>query len=688
MKPIQCTRLTIQLGLLFVLCSNADTSLAENEVIHLRPGGDFEKVTEALEPGDTLIVHEGTYSGLGWLAITVQGTADQPVVIRAAEGEARPLITRPDGKRVQNTINIHGAAYLTVQGLEITGNGGDGVKVNGDPCHHIVLQDLVIHNVDVGINTKNNSHDFIIRGNHIYDTGINGATGEGMYIGCHNGSCGLSDSLIENNLIHDTLPGTSQGDGIEVKFNSQNIIIRNNVVFNRPYPGIFVYGGGMDNIVEGNVVWNSLEGISAVSDAIVRNNIVFDNKIGLLSIHHRVVPDMGSAWFINNTVYNNETGVMLRWKDASNMKFANNAVYSQGQIAVDSCTLDHPVMANITVGEIRDFGGCSTASDRFIPGRSAKQDFTDVAGHNFWPTASSPLVAAANLSLLPKVDFNNSLRAQSPAIGAYAYDGHASNPGWPISDTFKDPVITTDAVPVPPPQPLPRPGLWWNPAVSGHGLDIQLIDNTLSVVWYTYDSTGKPIWYLGRSDLSDQQWQADLELYSFNGSEAEFIHAGQLSLVFTDKTQGTFSWTLDGNSGSEPIEYFLTASEAVSGADYTGTWYEPAHPDYGMTVSIQGSVESTILYFYDDEGAPVWALGSTQDPGSSYRLKTYQGFCPGCQSVTLNSQDAGSVTPQFDSDAAGSLSVNVNLAPPLSGLWEVSGAKICNLASEETPCTE
>lgn len=676
----------IQLGVFVVFFIKISIVFAANQVIDLRPGDNFEKAVEALEAGDTLIVHEGTYSGVGRIGITVQGTEAQPVIIRSAEGEGRPLITRPAGKRVQNTINIEGATYLTIQGLEITGNGGDAVRVNGPTCHHIVLQDLLIHDVDVGINTKNNSHNFIIRGNHIYDTGFNNGTGEGMYIGCHKGDCSLSDSIIENNLIHDTLPGTTQGDGIEIKVNSQNILIRNNVIYNRPYPGIFVYGGGAENIVEGNVVWGCLEGIAAVSDAVVRNNIVFDNEFGFVSNHHAAVPVMENTTLVNNTLYNNGTGILLRWNDASNMKLANNAIYSQGQVAIDSysCITEHEVVANVTLGEIKNLPSCSTENKRFKSGRSADQDFIDVSGRDFWPTTSSPLIAAADVSLQPHTDFNDNLRVLSAEVGAYAYDGRSSNPGWPISETFKDPVVSEATTVV-----SPKAGLWWNPQISGHGVDIQLAASVLSIVWYTYDQAGKPVWYIGRGAFfGGQQWQADLELYSWNGSKADYTRAGQVSLDFSDQTQGTFSWTLDGVSDSESIEYFVTSNEAVSGVDYTGTWYEPAQPDYGMSVSIQGTTESSILYFYDDSGAPVWALGSNRTSEDSYRLKTYQGFCPNCDPVALTNQDIGSITPRFDCEAEGALSVDVTLAAPLSGSWQVSGAQIKNLASERTTCSQ
>ncbi|MCH9697233.1 MAG: right-handed parallel beta-helix repeat-containing protein [Gammaproteobacteria bacterium] len=431
-------------------CLLLNHCLALAQTIDLRPGDSFEDAVESLQAGDTLIVHAGVYSDQGRISIHAQGTSDQPVVIKAASGEARPLITRPSDAPVQNTLNIEGAAYLTIQGLEVTGNGGDGIKVSGSPSHHIVLQDLVIHDIDVGINTKNNSHNFTIRNNHIYNTGIDQGTGEGMYIGCHEGDCSLSNSLIAHNLIHDVLPGTTQGDGIEVKFNSQNIIIRDNVIYNRPFPGIFVYGGGAPNLIEGNVVWNSLEGIAAVSDAIVRNNILFDNETGIISFHHVAVPYVANTSFIHNTLYNNQLGVLLRWENATNMVFANNAVYSPGQVAIDSHSGANAVSTNLTEGIAFD-ASAHINDTSYIDGRAAELDFTDLGILNFWPTSQSPLVAAADPAYAVTHDFNGQTRQFPHDIGAYQSNGQASNPGWLPSPAFKQtvPQVATPTVSTP-----------------------------------------------------------------------------------------------------------------------------------------------------------------------------------------------------------------------------------------------
>jgi parallel beta-helix repeat protein len=410
-----------------LLGANAFSQTA-GRILDLRPGGSFETMVESLQAGDTLIVHAGTYADSGRVSITARGTAAAPIVIRGATNEARPLITRPSSATLQNTINIEGATYLTIKGLEIVGNGGDGVNLNSFPTF-ITLEDLKIHDVDVGINFRSSMSNIVVRRNEIYRTGARNGTGEGMYVGCNNATCLVSDSLLENNWIHDVLPGTTQGDGIEVKVGSHSNIIRNNVIYNRTYPGIFVYGtlANRANVVEGNVIWNCLEGIYAVSDAIVRNNIILNSSTGLSLYPHVQVPVLKNITAVNNTLYGNATGVRVRWGGV-NMVLANNAIYSPGASAINS----GGGISTTTIVRNNYIEGASTSTidnARFFNGGTASAVFTNPATRNFWLPANSILLGKADATLTPGIDFNGSQRVAPFDVGAYQRNGLASNPG-------------------------------------------------------------------------------------------------------------------------------------------------------------------------------------------------------------------------------------------------------------------
>jgi len=421
--------------------------VASADVIELFPGDSFESAAESLQPGDTLIVHAGTYEGSGRISIGVKGTASQPVVIQGAVGEARPLISRPIGAAAQNTININGSTYLTIRGLEIVSNGGDGINMSGNPAY-ITLEDNDIHDIDVGINFRSDMHHIVARNNHIHRTN---ATGEGMYVGCNRAACAVSDSLIEGNWIHDTL-AASQGDGIEIKRGSHSNIIRNNVIYDTNYPCILLYGteGKPRNLVEGNVMWNCGDsGIQVAADAIIRNNIILESPAnGLNSQPHQGVSP-GNLDFVHNTMVGGSPCLRLvNWDGAPGLVFANNAVYCPGDnYAVGG-------MSGVLIaGNVFDNAPANFPGGGYRDGRSMNRDLVNPIGRNVYPTPDSPLLSAGAADIDVPADFNGTTRKGVPDVGAYAYTA-PRNPGWAVMPGFKG--VSPGARP--PPDVLPDTG--------------------------------------------------------------------------------------------------------------------------------------------------------------------------------------------------------------------------------------
>ncbi|MCD6392843.1 MAG: right-handed parallel beta-helix repeat-containing protein [Planctomycetes bacterium] len=339
---------------------------------------EFEKIANSLGPGDELILAGGVYSQSGRRAVTVKGTAEAPIVIRAADG-ADPVLTRPaDDIDRHNNIEFVDCSYLAVRGIHFEG-GSSGVRfIRG---RHVTFENCEISRTGNNALTMNsgNCDSFVIRANHIHHTGLStrGPTeGEGMYIGAHDGRYVTTNTLIEGNYIHH-LRGTSGGgnDGIEIKFGSWGNTIRDNVIHDtnigRQYPGIFVYGGGKGvNVVEGNVIWRAGEGIQVVSDAVIQNNVIFDcSYSGISAGPHAAVKEVGNARIVNNTIFNNPRGVRIRWGGAKGMVFLDNAVYCPGKTAIDAGGLEGAqVSGNCVDGSMR---GAQIDGKRFIKGPNA-----------------------------------------------------------------------------------------------------------------------------------------------------------------------------------------------------------------------------------------------------------------------------------------------------------------------------
>jgi len=416
--------------------SNADATCNE----------EFENVANTLQPGDTLILRGGIYTQNCRRAITANGTASNPITIRAATGET-PVLTRPANNiDTQNNIEIVSSSYLIIKGVQFKG-GSTGVRfVNTNDF--ITIEDCEVHetgNNAIAVNSGN-SDGLTIRRNHIHNTGLSsGSTeGEGMYLGCNNNTCRVMNSLIENNYIHHTR-GTSSGgnDGIEVKVGSGGNTIRNNVIHDtnigQQFPAIFVYGNvAQPNIVEGNVMWNCGECIQVEADAVIRNNIILNHSItGIAAIPHAQVPTMQNVTIVNNTIYGGPECVVLSWSSASNMTFANNAVYCASGTAVNGSGLTRTgitIRNNYVAGAL---SGGSVDNNAFFNGGSATSAFVNAAGMNLWPAVGSVLRGTANSSFAPGFDFNGTARTAPHDVGAYETEGLNANPGWTIQPGFK-----------------------------------------------------------------------------------------------------------------------------------------------------------------------------------------------------------------------------------------------------------
>jgi preprotein translocase subunit YajC len=430
---------------LLVLCRSISTGATYK--IHSATADsqeEFESIANSLQPGDELVLNGGIYSQTARRLVTAKGTADKPISIRAAEGHEPVLIHPEDAAPRYNNIEFVDCEYLTVRGIYFKG-GSSGVRfIRG---HHITFEDCQIsHTLNNALTMNSGDCDaFVIRRNHIHHTGLSkhGSTeGEGMYIGGHDGSCITTNTLVESNYIHHTR-GTSSGgnDGIEIKFGSYGNIIRDNVIhdtnISKKYPGIFVYGGGKGiNIVEGNVIWNAGEGIQVVSDAIIRNNIIFNCSFtGITAAPHAAIPHVRNVRIVNNTIVNHPRGVLFRWEKAENMVFANNAVYCPDSTAIDAAGIGASTFsANYVAGRLI---GATIDGSMFCDGGTIKAAFAAPAEHDYWPRPGSVLIDNADSDFTPELDFNHTTRMSPFDAGAYESEENTANSGWQVQEGFK-----------------------------------------------------------------------------------------------------------------------------------------------------------------------------------------------------------------------------------------------------------
>lgn len=183
----------------------------------------------------------------------------------------------------------------------------------------------------------------------------------------------------------------------------------------------------------------------------------------------------------------------------------------------------------------------------------------------------------------------------------------------------------------------PEFGNWFDFDNPGWGLDIQRAGDLLFVIWFTYRPDGTPIWYVVVGELDDMSWTGDIQVFKWDpfgtpGSQATASTVGTMTIVWSDETNATASWTLNGTPGSADVSFAAFAGGPTL-ANLTGHYFPFFAPGWGFTLLTQGEVTVLTMYFYKD-GQPTWLQGVVVDPGFlGFVAMNYffgPGLCPSC----------------------------------------------------------
>ncbi|MCK7594218.1 cytochrome-c peroxidase [Pseudomarimonas salicorniae] len=190
-------------------------------------------------------------------------------------------------------------------------------------------------------------------------------------------------------------------------------------------------------------------------------------------------------------------------------------------------------------------------------------------------------------------------------------------------------------------------GSWWNPSRDGEGQFLsfeQVAGRRVAVMaWFTYDDQGAPRWLVGAADYAPGAIRVDIPLFSgrggrfgagFRSESVDIVETGtatltlegcnQIGLLHAD-AEGAFSLPLtrlhgplEGTDcdGSRPDPELSRLPGSLSGA-----WWDAARAGEGSFIAFERAGErriASVYYFsFDEAGAPVWRVGSTEvDPDS------------------------------------------------------------------------
>ncbi len=206
-------------------------------------------------------------------------------------------------------------------------------------------------------------------------------------------------------------------------------------------------------------------------------------------------------------------------------------------------------------------------------------------------------------------------------------------------------------------------GLYWNSQRSGNGLDAYAINDDIVLIWYTSKKDRSPVWYLGQGPLDRDQGNLVMQEFRWDNDQAIGTVVGEASVTLSGTDSILLDWTVNGESGGEQFNRFSVGQTNLS-IDYTGLWYSPSNSGWGWTLSDQASTRIAVVYYYDLQGNPVWALGNTSslaNPGtdSVINMASALASCPNCPWIAQTSIAAGSIRVQLNSQTEGMISTQL-----------------------------
>lgn len=201
-------------GIVVMLLVNATVSGGE---IRVRNADELLRAARTARPGTTILLEPGTYRG-GLTLNNLRGTAQQPILIAAANPDERPVIEGGN-----SCLHLTNPVHVELQNLVLTGARANGLNIDDGgsfdtPAHHVKLVGLAVK--DIGSDRNHDGiklsgvDDFLIENCVVQRWGQKGS-GIDM-VGCHRGV--ISESTFrEGDKVF--------GNAVQMKGGSRNITV-------------------------------------------------------------------------------------------------------------------------------------------------------------------------------------------------------------------------------------------------------------------------------------------------------------------------------------------------------------------------------------------------------------------------------------------------------------------------------
>ena len=254
--------------------------------------------------------------------------------------------------------------------------------------------------------------------------------------------------------------------------------------------------------------------------------------------------------------------------------------------------------------------------------------------------------------------------------GATFYVGYGSSSSAMITNGVYRIAVTVPGTSICP-MLSSQTALWWNPAESGWGLNLNHQGDILFGTLFTYDANRVPLWLV----MSGGAMQSDGvtftgDLYrttgpAFNANPftpigaANITKVGAMTVAFRDVNSGTLRYTVNGTEVNKAIERQVFGSRAAAcfpavesratATSYQDLWWAaPASSEsgWGINITHQDDILFATLFTYDATGRDLWLVMSagTKQPDGSYFGDLYRTSGPPFNSVPFTPIGAGDMS--------------------------------------------
>jgi hypothetical protein len=228
--------------------------------------------------------------------------------------------------------------------------------------------------------------------------------------------------------------------------------------------------------------------------------------------------------------------------------------------------------------------------------------------------------------------------------------------------------------------------LWFNPAESGWGINVNHQGNTLFATLFTYAADGRDLWLVA----SNLDLQAN---GSFTGSlfrttgppfntvpwtSVSVSPVGTMTLTFPTVSTATLQYSFNGTSVTKSIQRQIfgspvptctaQAGSRAGESNFTDLWSIPAESGWGINFTHQGDIIFATLFTYAPDGRDLWLVASElrRQPSGTFtgNLFRVRGPVFNAQPWTaVTVETVGTMSVQFANGESGTLNYTFNGTP-------------------------